>query len=226
MASRWFTPETEHASKASLVFEHIVPNGKGLAFRLWHVRLANSARRCDGCMRVDLCAPVKGAHLSWYSIIHFDSPDHLNQWLKSKEREALIEEGRKIFELYQFKSFSTGLEGWFSRSSKAEQFGLGPPAWKQNLAIVVGLYPMVMVQTFLFTTLHLMHSWSHASSMLVNNLISSSILTWLVMPLVTKGLSFWLTPDRHSSLKLNVLGTGVVAIVLLGMLSLFNYLEL
>jgi antibiotic biosynthesis monooxygenase (ABM) superfamily enzyme len=64
MPSRWFASESEQNPQASLVFEHIVPKGKGLAFRLWHRRLANSARRCNGFMRADLCEPVQGTHLS------------------------------------------------------------------------------------------------------------------------------------------------------------------
>jgi uncharacterized protein len=224
MASSWFT-QAGSVPQASLVFEHSVPKGKGLAFRLWHMRLVRSARRCQGYIKTDLCAPVKGDQLRWYSIIHFDSPEHLHDWLKSKEREALIEEGRKIFELYQFKSFSTGLEGWFSRSSKTEQFSLGPPAWKQNLAVILALYPMVMLQTFVFSLLHLMDSWPHANSMLVNNFVCSSILTWVIMPAVTKALGFWLKPDRHSSVRTDALGVFLVAVALVGMLLLFNYLE-
>ncbi|MGA7937025.1 MAG: hypothetical protein WCA35_25960, partial [Kovacikia sp.] len=205
--------------------EHIVPRGKGLAFRLWHARLTWSARQGAGFVRADLCPPVRGKDLKWYSIIHFDTPEHLNLWLKSEAREELIQAGQKIFASYQFKSFSTGLEGWFSSKTQSEQFGLGPSAWKQNIAVVLGLYPIVMLQSMLFNSLEIMESWSPASSMLVNNLITSSILTWAVMPLVTRSLSFWLQPaSQPIPTKSNVFGTAIIAGSLIAMMVAFNSL--
>jgi len=143
---------TSELSHASFIVEHIVPKGRGLAFRLWHAKLAWSARQSEGFIRLDLCSPVKGKDLKWYSIMHFDTPEHFSLWLKSKAREELLKFGQKVFESYQFKSFSTGLEGWFSSKIQSEQFGLGPPAWKQNIAVVLGLYPIVICQSALFTS--------------------------------------------------------------------------
>ncbi len=201
---------------ASFVIEHVVPRGRGLAFRWWHARLTHSAQQYEGYIRTDLCPPVKqGSQLRWYSIIHFESAEQLSRWLKSADRERLIEAGRKVFKTYQFKSFSTGLEGWFSHQKGTEQLGLGPPAWKQNLAVVFGLYPVVMLQTLLFQALGLMEDWPLAGSMLINNLISSSILTWAVMPLVTRLLRFWLQPvHQELPLRRELIGLGLLLFVL------------
>jgi antibiotic biosynthesis monooxygenase (ABM) superfamily enzyme len=215
------------ALAASLVVEHVVPSGKGLAFRWWHAKLTRLAKRYNGYIRTDLYAPVKGScpdqPLKWYSIVHFESPESLNQWLTSRDRETMIETGRKVFASYQFMSFSTGLEGWFSRETGTEHIGIAPPAWKQNLSVILGLYPTVMIQSALFAALGVMQSWSLPSSMLVNNIITSSILTWVVMPLVTRWLKFWLHPATHPSpWKTEVLGAGLIVVVLSGLLMLFN----
>lgn len=176
---------------ASLVVEHTVPKGKGLSFRWWHHKLTQSARNYPGYLHTDLCSPVRGSQqMKWYSIIHFDTPEHLNQWVKSGDRETMIDSGSQVFSSYRFMSFATGLEGWFSRKSGSEQIGLGPPAWKQNLSVVMGLYPVVMIQSLIFGALGIMQGWSLPSSMIVNNLITSSILTWLVMPFVSKTIGF------------------------------------
>lgn len=211
---------------ASLVVEHTVPRGKGLSFRWWHRRLTSSARKFQGYIRTDLYTPVQGEQqMKWYSIVHFDTPEHLNQWVKSQARETLIAAGRQVFSSYRFMSFATGLEGWFSRQRGTEQLGSGPPAWKQNLAVVLGLYPVVMIQSWLFGWLGIMQNWSLPSSMVINNLITSSILTWAMMPLVSRLMGFWLYPaSQPTSQRTDWVGTlalvGGLVLMVLG----FNWL--
>jgi hypothetical protein len=165
--------------------------------------------------------------VKWYSIIHFDSPEHLNDWVQSNDRATLFELGQEIFQAYRFKSFSTGLEGWFSSQlGEVEHNNLGPPAWKQILAVVLGLYPIIMLQSKLFSVLGLFKTWSPASVMLVNNLITSSILSLVVMPFVVSRLSFWLKPAyRLSSRKNDVLGAMVVAIAMGIMMAVFDHIQ-
>ncbi|MDG2614939.1 hypothetical protein P7L53_01655 [Thermoleptolyngbya sichuanensis XZ-Cy5] len=223
-----FNLQTEQPVHASLVVEHTVPRGKGIAFRRWHAKLTRTAWRFKGYIRTDLLPPVKGkSQIKWYSIVHFDSPENLNAWLKSKDREAVINAEDHPVESYQFKSFTTGLEGWFSPKIGGEQLGLGPPAWKQNLAVVLGLYPTLMIQSVLLGALGFMKNLPHPSAMLLDNFISCSILTWLVMPWVTRTLSFWLQPAAQPlPQKLNALGTIAVIGVLGGLLMLFSELRI
>ncbi len=219
-------PSLEKLFYSSLVTEHIVPKGNDFAFKKWHHNLVEILKRYDGFLRSDLCPPLrcKDPVVKWYYIIHFDSPEHLNQWMESSDRKKLLETGQEIFSAYRFKSFTTGLEGWFSmQSGTAENKGLGPPRWKQILVVVLGLYPVVMIQAIAFSILGFMQSWSLASSMIVNNLITSTVLSLLVMPFVSKRLSFWLQPAyRLISLKKNLIGSLIVAASLGLMVIAFN----
>lgn len=196
---------------------------------MWHNHLVIRARNCPGFLRADLCPPLrcKDPVVKWYSIMHFDSPEHLHNWVESNERKSLVESGQQIFNAYRFKSFTTGLEGWFSRQSgKFERASLGPPTWKQILAVVLGLYPIVVLQSKLFAVLGLFKSWSPEIAILANNLITSSVLSLFVMPFVARRLRFWLQPAYHShtTKQTDFLGTIIVAIALGIMMLLFSNL--
>ena len=219
-------PPLEQLFYSSLVTEHIVPKGRDFAFKRWHNNLVEISKQYDGFLRCDLCPPLrcKDRVVKWYYIFYFDTPEHLNQWMESSDRQQLLESGQEIFFAYRFKSFTTGLEGWFSAlSGNTEHKGLGPPRWKQILAVVLGLYPVVMMQAIAFSLLGIMQSWSLGSSMIVNNLITSTILSLYVMPFVSKRLSFWLKPAyRPISVKTNLIGTALVTVSLVLMAIVFN----
>jgi antibiotic biosynthesis monooxygenase (ABM) superfamily enzyme len=67
-----------------------------------------------------------------------------------------------------------------------------------------------------------MEGWSLAPKMFVNNLVSCSLLTWLVMPLVTRLLQFWLTPSSSLAKHTNLLGLLLVLLSYGLMISLFQ----
>jgi len=218
--------ETDTLFYSSLVIEHIVPKGKGFVFGQWHQSLLRSARRQLGFVRSDRCPPLtcKDNVEKWYTIIHFDSPEHLNAWIESSDRKELFEKGQDTFRTYRFKSFTTGLEGWFSQSDGAEHSSLGPPAWKQILSVVVALYPAVVLQGRVFNALGIMRSWNPSLSMLINILITSTILSLALMPIVTRLLSFWLRPSyRLSSWQTNLLGFVLVVAALGCMVTIFAH---
>ncbi len=213
---------------SSFVVEYIVPEGQEQAFERWYDRLIEVASQQAGYTRTDLCEPLDCGDgvVKCYYIIHFSTPEYLNSWLSSDLRQAVLQEGKDCFLSYRYKSFTTGLEGWFSsRSGESEHSALGPPAWKQVLSVVLGLYPTLMIQGMIFTVLGVMQSWPYPSALAVNNLITSSAMTWLVMPMVTKFLRFWLRPAyRLTTLLANVRGVALVFGALAFMVSVFNYL--
>ena len=211
---------------SSAVIEHIVPKDKQSAFRQWHQTLVGSIQQSEGYIRVDLHSPLecKNGVLKWYSVLHFDSPTHLNDWLTSSDRQEIMKSGQQFFETYRFKSFTTGLEGWFSHQAGTEITSLGPSSWKQALIVVLGLYPVVFLQSKLFEALGVMQSWSYANSMLVNLIITTIILTWFVLPRITRPLEFWLQPAYAlSKTKTELMGVGAIVVAMAAMVLLFNY---
>ncbi|MBD2426548.1 hypothetical protein H6G62_11285 [Phormidium sp. FACHB-1136] len=207
--------------------EYIVPEANTAAFEDWYGRLRREAQYHSGFLRADLCTPLNcdDGVIKYYSIIHFASPSQLDLWLTCDTRQQLFKEGKTLFLAYRFKSFTTGLEGWFSLSGGSSG-SLGPPRWKQILSVVLGLYPTVILQGMAFSALGMMQGWPLPTAMLVNNLITSSLLTWVVMPRVSRLLKFWLKPAYQlTSRQVDLVGAAIVLSLLMLCVVLFNWLQ-
>ena len=211
---------------SSLVVEHIVAQSKEAAFDQWHDQLRQTANRYPGFVRLDLNSPLfcEDSVIKWYSIIHFDTPERLDDWVNSDARKQVMEIGQQIFSAYRFKSFTTGLEGWFSRrANDDENRGLGPSTWKQILSVVFGLYPIVMIRIKLFPNTGVIGDWSPSGAMLLATLVTSSVLAIAVMPVVSRLMSFWLYPAYYrSKWKADILGSAIMGLGLIFMAGVFD----
>jgi antibiotic biosynthesis monooxygenase (ABM) superfamily enzyme len=85
-----------------------------------------------------------------------------------------------------------GLEAWF-RSSDGP-----PPRWKMAIATYLGVVPTIM--TLALTVGALIHSWNFVFYNLLFNACVVVLLTWVVMPLITRALHGWLNakPAQNS----------------------------
>jgi uncharacterized protein len=85
-----------------------------------------------------------------------------------------------------------GLEAWF-RSSQAP-----PPRWKMDGATLLGVYPTSLFLAF--TVAKIVHPWSLPARSLAIAACMVALLTWVVMPVVTRLLHGWLQsqPEKAS----------------------------
>ena len=86
----------------------------------------------------------------------------------------------------------SGLEGWFTLPEDA---GLAkPPKYKMALATFLGVFPVVMGLSL--TLGPAIRSWPFMVSSAVFNASVVVLLTWVVMPLITRMLHPWLFPQE------------------------------
>jgi antibiotic biosynthesis monooxygenase (ABM) superfamily enzyme len=84
-----------------------------------------------------------------------------------------------------------GLEAWFRSPHNP------PPRWKMAVATFLGVFPVAMVLSL--TLGPLIRSWPFLISNAVFNACVVTLLTWVVMPLVTRILHRWLQPTEKKS---------------------------
>lgn len=208
----------QQVSCASLVIEHQVPKGKEDEFQQWQNSLNAVVSQFRGYLRTDLSLPVTGAQEKWYIIVYFDTQANLNHWVNSQQRQLLVQEGEERFGSYKFRSFKTGLESWFTSEENTAQANI--PPWKQNLIVLLGLYPTVMIQTLLVSRFELMKSLPLSVVMFINNFVCCCLLTWVVIPPLSSWFHDWLTHDldRFSPKILKglplILGSLIILVIL------------
>ena len=197
------------------MIEHEIAPEKEAAFREWQTNITQAASQYQGYQATDVCPPVEENN-KWYIMVHFDSPDHLNHWLESETRHQLVDIGKTIFSTSKITYYKTGLERWFI------PLKTNPPAWKQIMATLLGLYPTVMLLGIIQSQLGVAQWLAFPDLMLVSNLLSCCLLTWIVMPLVAQLLKVWLHPDANTPNHHHWIGFALVVIALFFLRSLFS----
>ena len=89
-----------------------------------------------------------------------------------------------------------GLEAFFRQDRPSL-----PPTWKMAIATYLGVVPVIM--TLALTLGPLIRSWNFVLYNLVFNACVVVLLTWVVMPLITRALHGWLQYDKSKTPKSN-----------------------
>jgi hypothetical protein len=201
----------------AMVFTHRVAKERVADYLAWRRKAIEAQAHYPGYLATEFFEPY-GKQDEWVDVVRYASLKDLENWMESKARRDLIDELDTIVESRHAHRV-TGLEGWFAVNRPGETTK-GPPPWKQALTVLFALYPTVMALTFLKP---LWQNLSLPVQMLFGNILSVALLTWLIMPAVSRLLGFWLESPTHDW-KNEALGLSTVAIGLLLFVLIFRAL--
>ena len=164
-----------------------VDDGEEQAFLDWHATMTQAESRYPGFRGSEVFRPIEGVQDEWTTIYRFDTAEHLDAWLTSPERRELLD--RAQFGDFTIRTIDQSFGNWFTFGGSAAP----PPSnFKTSIAVWLGLYPTVVLLTMLTAPLHLPF-WL---GMLVGNLVSSFVMSYLTMPYYgTRILRWWLQPS-------------------------------
>jgi uncharacterized protein len=188
--------------QVTVVVSHPVSPADEEEFLAWQQRVTDAERQFPGFRGAELFRPVPGVQDDWTALYQYDTDEHVSAWLESPERRRLLEEGRR-FEDFDLRRIAAPFGSWFARPDEAAD---GAANWKTALSVLVGLYPTVVLLTLAISEI-----WPAAQlwiALLIGNICSVALLTWVVMPVVTRALNFWLAPeDEQAGRRTDALGT-------------------
>ncbi|MCC6313410.1 MAG: antibiotic biosynthesis monooxygenase [Thermomicrobiales bacterium] len=205
-------------SVSVIVSTRIVP-GQEAAFRTWEQRIAATQARAPGFQGYRLEPPIPDVQEDWVAILRFDTDAHLQGWLGSPERRALLAEANRFTAESHVRTVRTGFDQWF----RMDGAGSAPPeAWKQNMLVLLALYPVVflfgaLVQGPLLQARAGLPFWL---ALFVGNAVSVLILSQLV-PLVSDRFGWWLRQPGGDRPRIDAAGAALVAALYLAWLLVF-----
>jgi len=192
----------------SAVISTRIKPGQERAYRAWEQRIAAAQARSPGFQGYRFEPPIPGVQDDWLAILRFDSESHLQGWLDSPERRKLLEEAEPFVAEYHARVVRTGFEQWFP---PAGERGSPPAAWKQNMIVLLLLYPVVFLFGLAVQTPLLM-GWAGLPfwlALFIGNVVSVVLLNWLV-PWVSGFFGWWLASSGKAGGRTDFAGTATV----------------
>jgi antibiotic biosynthesis monooxygenase (ABM) superfamily enzyme len=172
---------------AKTVIERHVPPGAGAQFQDWAERLIVSARQSGGHQGSSVLSAGDSAR---FILVRFANQSALERWRDSADHAALMREGAAFGSGQDITQTRSGLETWFTLPDMPAP-AAPPPKWKMALLTWLCLMPLVIAADFLTAPLRL----PLLINVAVNTAIPVCMLTWLIMPRLTRALYRWLYPS-------------------------------
>jgi len=129
---------------------------------------------------------------AWQLILRFDTLVHLQEWEESPicqgwiaRADALTIGAPKVLRI-------NGLEAWFVLPEVPN--ALPPPKWKTAIVSAIGIYPVISLMPILLKPItNGLPAWL---ATLVSIAIMMPLMTWVIMPQVTRLFKPWLYPPE------------------------------
>ena len=122
--------------------------------------------------------------------------------MNAPERKELVRESKAFIEHEQLTRLATSFPGWVPTDPRT---GQGPPNWKAGMLVLLGLFPIVMLESFF--VMPRLASLNFSMALFIGNAISVALTTYLTMPLFIKTLNWWLLPKPDAPKSVHWKGT-------------------
>ena len=186
-----------------------VQPGQEAAFQEWQRRIATVEATFEGFSGYRLEPPVPGVQDHWMTMLRFDSDAYLDAWLNSEQRQQLLAETPRFSFESHTRKVHTGFDSWFTSGQGAAVES--PPPWKQNMIVLLTLYPTVFLFGFFVQTPLLvgrgMPFWL---ALFLGNALITGLLGWYFVPWASRALDWWLNPTPAMTPRVNWAGVGLI----------------
>ena len=191
----------ERSLPVTVIVKRIAKKNKIKEFEEWLSGISKEVSRQEGSMGIDIIRPTPNTTNSkskseYVVIFRFNSYDNLEKWEKSPIRNEWLQKGRKLAESDPDVQKMTGLEFWFTPYFKDESSPLiplqPPPRYKMVIVTIPVISIILLTLVPQINLLTEMLSIPFPIRLVIALTITVLLMSYVIMPLLTKLLKFWL----------------------------------
>ena len=175
----------------TMVISRVARRGRERDMERWLEKVGDVQLTFPGCRGMTVLRPREADNPEFVVILNFQNYDALKAWFASDVRNGLLKEAEELTERVQAETL-TGMESWFTLPGRTA--GIAPPKWKMAVVTFLAIYPLVILINLGLSPL------IGDAPLPMRTLVMSSVLvplmTWIVMPNMTRGFYGWLYPGR------------------------------
>ncbi len=151
------------------------------------------AERFPGFLGTGWVRPSVGSD-EWHMLYRFDSPASLGAWEASEQRAWWLGSAQGLVG-ESLRERRTGIEGWFDEPHQSDVEDLrplpaAPPRWKQAVMIWTAFFPLSLLSGLVLG--RVAPELPVVPRVLVTTLVMTPVMTYLVLPQLTRRLEWWL----------------------------------
>jgi antibiotic biosynthesis monooxygenase (ABM) superfamily enzyme len=176
----------------TLVISEVVEPNLIAEYEAWSKGITQSAQQFEGFMGVEIIRPRDHQYPEYVVIVKFDNYDHCKNWLTSPVYRQWMQRSQEFISKRSQQHQSHGLELWFTLPKSKSGNPKEPPYYKQVIIGVITVYPLILLSNLLIAPF--LQGLPALLSLLISVIFVSALLTYPVMPYLTKILAFWLYP--------------------------------
>jgi antibiotic biosynthesis monooxygenase (ABM) superfamily enzyme len=181
----------------TVIVKRISKKDKIKEFEEWLSGISKEVSRQEGFMGTDIIRPASNSSkLEYVIIFRFDNYDNLTKWEESSIRNEMLQKGRKLVEADPHVQKLTGLEFWFTPYFKDDSSTMIPVTAPPRHKMVIVTIPVISILLVtLVPQIHLLTellSIPYPIRLVIAITITVILMTYLIMPLLTKLLRSWL----------------------------------
>ena len=178
-------PNKEKQSTATVLVKHQIAQDKHQLFEAWLKKISQTAQSYSGYLGTETMRPVEASDHNHVCIFRFDTYKNLERWIACDDRRRLLHELDDLASSKPSFVRYTGSELSFPPSTEA----IKPPS-RHKMALVTFFSIWALVHIIMNYVHPLIPGSALVREMLVIAIIVL-LMTYAVMPLLTKLLSKW-----------------------------------
>jgi antibiotic biosynthesis monooxygenase (ABM) superfamily enzyme len=186
----------KHSLPVTVIVKRIVKKNKIKEFEEWLSGISRDVSRQNGSMGIDIIRPTdKESKPEYVIIFRFDNYDNLMKWENSSIRNEWLKKGRELVQSDPDVQKLTGLEFWFTPSSKKNLYSMPLNSPRRYKMVIVTIPVIALLLLTLVPQIHFIGeslSVPYTIRFVIAIAIMVLLMTYFIMPLLTRVLRPWL----------------------------------